>query len=138
MTDPSFLSVLRLLATTPDLSQREVASSVGISLGKANFCLRALIAKGLVKADNYRKSGNKLAYLYLLTPSGFAAKAELTRRFLARKVEEYEALRVEIERLERESQLVTVGAAARVRPDDLAIPDSRRCLTQPGSPEVIA
>ena len=79
---------------------------MGVSLGKANYCLRALIAKGFVKAKNYRKSGNKLAYLYLLTPAGVAAKADLTRQFLARRVKEYELLRQEIEGLERESEFV--------------------------------
>lgn len=103
--DATPLSVLRLLAASPHMSQREVASSVGVSLGKAHYCLRALIAKGLVKAKNYRKSSNKVAYLYLLTPEGVAAKADLTRRFLERKVKEYEALRQEIEELERESEL---------------------------------
>lgn len=98
--------MLRLLDASPQLSQREVAASVGVSLGTANFCLRALIAKGFVKAENYRKSSNKLAYLYLLTPAGVAAKADLTRRFLARKVIEYEALRLEIEGLERERERV--------------------------------
>jgi len=106
VTDPTSLTVLRLLAASPHLSQREVASSVGVSLGKANYCLRALIDKGFVKAENYRKSSNKLAYLYLLTPSGVVAKADMTRQFLARKVKEYEALRMEIESLERESELV--------------------------------
>ena len=106
VNDPTSLSVLRLLATSPHVSQREVASSVGVSLGKANYCLRALIAKGFVKAENYRKSSNKLAYLYLLTPAGVAAKADLTRQFLARKVKEYEVLRQEIEGLERESEVV--------------------------------
>ena len=106
VTDQTSLSVLRLLATSPHLSQRELASFVGVSLGKANYCLRALIAKGLVKAENYRKSSNKLAYLYFLTPAGVAAKADLTRQFLARKVKEYEALRLEIEGLERERELV--------------------------------
>jgi EPS-associated MarR family transcriptional regulator len=104
MTDRAFLSVLRVLASHPHLSQRQVASSVGVSLGKANYCIRALIAKGFVKAENYRKSSNKLAYLYLLTPAGVAAKADLTRHFLALKVQEYEALRLEIERLEREQE----------------------------------
>lgn len=105
-SDATSLGMLRLLAASPHLSQREVASSVGVSLGKANYCLRALIAKGFVKAENYRKSSNKLAYLYLLTPAGVAAKADLTRQFLARKVIEYEALRQEIEGLERETDLV--------------------------------
>ena len=81
-----------------------MASSLGVSLGKANYCLRALIAKGLVKSEDYRNSTNKLSYLYLLTPSGLAAKAELTRHFLARKVVEYEALRIEIERLRQDSE----------------------------------
>lgn len=106
VTDATSLSVLRLLAASPHLSQREVASSVGVSLGTANYCVRALIAKGFVKAENYRKSSNKVAYLYLLTPAGVAGKADLARRFLARKVKEYEALRHEIEVLRRESRLV--------------------------------
>lgn len=101
--DQAHLEVLRLLSDKPELSQREVASSLGMSLGKVNYCLKALIAKGFVKAENYRNSNNKLGYFYLLTPSGIAAKAELTKQFLARKVREYEALRLEIERLQRES-----------------------------------
>jgi EPS-associated MarR family transcriptional regulator len=100
---PEQLELLRLLDARAKLSQREVAASLGMSLGKANYCLRALIAKGLVKAQNYRNADNKLAYLYLLTPSGIAAKAELTRHFLARKVREYEMLRAEIEQLRTES-----------------------------------
>src|SRR5258708_39081982 len=94
---------MRLLGAKPELSQRQLATSLGMSLGKANYCLRALIAKGFVKAENYRNSRNKLAYFYLLTPSGIAAKAELSRRFLAHKVREYEALRLEIESLRTEN-----------------------------------
>ena len=101
--DPLSLDVLRLLAEQSQMSQRELASSAGVSLGKINYCLRALIRKGFVKAQNYRKSSNKLAYLYLLTPAGVAAKADLTRRFLAMKVNEYERLRLEIERLRLEA-----------------------------------
>jgi EPS-associated MarR family transcriptional regulator len=76
-----------------------------VSLGKANYVLRALIDKGFVKAENYRNSTNKLAYLYILTPKGLTAKAELTRKFLARKVHEYEELRLEIERLRQDSEV---------------------------------
>jgi EPS-associated MarR family transcriptional regulator len=97
------LDLMRLIETTPELSQRKVASSLDVSLGKANYCLQALIAKGFVKVENYRNSTNKLAYFYLLTPSGIAAKAELTREFLARKMREYEELRIEIEQLKQES-----------------------------------
>ena len=104
LTDAVSLSVLRLLSVKPNLSQREVATAVGVSLGKANYCLRALITKGLVKTENYRKSSNKRAYLYVLTPAGVVAKADLMRRFLVRKVREYEALRHEIEWLRRDSE----------------------------------
>jgi EPS-associated MarR family transcriptional regulator len=75
-----------------------------MSLGKANYCLRALIEKGFLKAENYRNSSNKLSYLYVLTPSGMAAKADLTRKFLARKMNEYESLRLEIEQLRRDTE----------------------------------
>jgi EPS-associated MarR family transcriptional regulator len=74
---------------------------VGISPGMANYCLRPLIAKGFVKAENHRSSRHKLAFLYLLTPAGTARKAESTRQFLASKVKEYEEMRMEIERLEQ-------------------------------------
>ena len=94
---------MRLLGAQPELSQRELASTLGTSLGKANYCLRALMQKGFVKAENYRNSNNRRAYLYLLTPSGIAAKAELTRQFLALKVREYGELRCEIERLQQEA-----------------------------------
>ena len=103
-TDRAQLEVMRLLRTKPELSQRELATSLGVSLGKANYCLRALVRKGFVKVENYRNSNNKLGYFYLLTPSGIAAKADLTREFLAVKIREYEELRVEIERLKRESE----------------------------------
>jgi MarR family transcriptional regulator, temperature-dependent positive regulator of motility len=95
---------MRLLDARQQLSQREVASSLGMSVGKVNYCLKALIARGFVKAENYRNSSNKLAYFYLLTPSGITAKAELTRNFLARKMREYDELKLEIERLREESE----------------------------------
>jgi MarR family transcriptional regulator, temperature-dependent positive regulator of motility len=102
--DSSILRVLRLLDGSPRLTQRDMAREMGVSLGKANYCLRALIGKGFVKVQNFRNSTNKRAYLYLLTPDGVAAKANLTRDFLARKREEYDALRLEVERLQQESE----------------------------------
>ena len=75
-----------------------------MSLGKANYVLKALLDKGLVKVQNFRSSENKRSYAYLLTPDGVATKAELTRQFLARKIEEFDALRIEIERLKAESE----------------------------------
>lgn len=95
---------MRLLEEQPKLSQRQVAVSLGMSLGKVNYCLQALIQKGFVKAENYRNSSNKLAYFYLLTASGIAAKADLTRKFLSRKMKEYDELRLEIERLQHETK----------------------------------
>ena len=104
MTDSSLLGVLRLLAASPSRTQREMAHELGMSLGKANYLLRALLGKGFVKVQNFRNSYNKRGYAYLLTPDGVAAKAELTRDFLARKIEEYDALRIEIEQLRGESE----------------------------------
>jgi EPS-associated MarR family transcriptional regulator len=82
-----------------------MAHELGMSLGKANYLLRALLGKGFVKIQNFRNSSNKRGYAYLLTPEGVAAKAELTRHFLARKIEEFDALRLEIERLRVESEV---------------------------------
>jgi len=83
-----------------------MAQELGMSLGKANYLLNALLGKGFVKVQNFHNSSSKRAYAYLLTPEGVTAKAELTRRFLARKIEEYDALRLEIERLKEESTAV--------------------------------
>lgn len=104
--DSSLLSVLRLLDASPNRTQREMAHELGVSLGKANYVLRALLAKGFVKVQNFRNNSNKRSYMYLLTPEGVAAKADLTREFLAIKVAEYDALRREIERLRQDSSEV--------------------------------
>ena len=84
---------MRILEDTPDLTQRELAEMLGISVGGINFCLNALIEKGFVKVANFQKSKNKFGYVYLLTPRGIAKKASLTRGFLRRKMNEYEELR---------------------------------------------
>jgi len=91
--------LLKLLEPNPRLSQREVAKELGISLGKVNYCLRALVDRGWIKAANFKKSNNKTAYMYLLTPRGIEEKARVTTRFLQTKMREYEALRAEIEQL---------------------------------------
>lgn len=96
------LEILRLVEKRPERTQREIASSLGISLGAANFCLRALVEKGLVKVRNFRASDNKLRYAYVLTPRGLSAKIDMTRAFLKRKLDEYETLRGEIETLQQE------------------------------------
>lgn len=95
---------LDLLDHSPDLNQRQLAAELGISLGKTNYCLRALLSKGLVKAQNFKNSQNKLAYAYVLTPSGIAARADLTVEFLQIKRREYEKLRLEIDHLQEKAQ----------------------------------
>jgi EPS-associated MarR family transcriptional regulator len=99
------LKVLRHLEEHPDVTQRELARELGISLGKANYCLKTLINKGLVKAKNFKNSNNKRAYLYILTPKGIEAKAKISVQFLRRKINEYEALRLEIEQLKTELKI---------------------------------
>ena len=105
-TTETHLKLLRHLEENPDVTQRELARELGISLGKANYCLKALINKGLIKAKNFKNSANKRAYLYILTPHGIEAKARISVRFLQRKMEEYEALRQEIEQLKTELETI--------------------------------
>ena len=95
--------VLRLLEVNPQMKQRELAAAAGVSLGKTNYCINALLEKGLIKVQNFRSNKRKLAYAYLLTPAGIAEKAVLTQRFLRRKMEEYEVLKTEIELLKQEA-----------------------------------
>jgi EPS-associated MarR family transcriptional regulator len=99
--------VMRLLESNPALSQRDVARELGISLGKVNYCLQALVRKGWIKATNFKNSHNKAAYMYLLTPRGLEEKGRLTVQFLVIKVREYEKLRIEIEQMRREAEGVT-------------------------------
>jgi EPS-associated MarR family transcriptional regulator len=102
LQEEAHLKVMRMIAADPEISQREIARQLGISLGKTNYCLRALTAKGFVKVRNFRKSNSKLRYVYQLTPRGLEHKARLTLAFLERKQSEYEALKREIAELSRE------------------------------------
>ena len=97
--------VLRLLESNPHLTQRELSKSLGVSLGGINYCLNALIAKGAVKIENFKYNKNKWVYAYLLTPRGLAEKTALTGYFLKIKMQEYQALKEEIETLNQEAQL---------------------------------
>jgi EPS-associated MarR family transcriptional regulator len=94
--------LMQLLHENPHLSQREMAKALGISFGGINYCLNALIDKGLVKIHNFNQNQNKFGYVYLLTPNGISEKALLTGRFLKRKLNEYEALKAEIKALRSE------------------------------------
>ena len=96
------LKVLRHLENDPKITQRELAKELGVSLGKANYCLKALIDRGLIKTGNFKNSNCKSAYLYILTPKGIEEKSRITLHFLKRKIEEYEILSGEIVELQRE------------------------------------
>jgi EPS-associated MarR family transcriptional regulator len=112
LTDPQRLEILKLLQTKPQMSQRDLAQAMGVSLGKANYCLRALMDKGLVKLENFRSNPDKRQYAYLLTPAGLEEKSRITLAFLRRKVVEYEALQREIEQLrgDLKSSRIQTGA----------------------------
>ena len=96
--------ILKALEENPEISQRDLAVHLGVSLGKTNFCLQVLMEKGWIKVKNFKNSKNKQAYAYLLTPSGIEEKATLTVRYLRRKMQEYEILKQEIEYLSKEVQ----------------------------------
>lgn len=98
--DEVHFRVMRLIQENPQLTQRDLARRLGVSLGKANYCLKALVEKGFVKAENFQRSDRKLAYAYLLTPAGIDEKARVTVAFLRRKMQEFEALKAEIEGLQ--------------------------------------
>ena len=104
LTDEDRYRILRRLAKDPGASQRALAEELGISVGKVNYCLKAMIEKGFLKANNFRTSQNKRAYMYYLTPQGFEEKARVTVRFLRRKLSEYESLEAEIAQLKLEAQ----------------------------------
>ncbi len=100
--EDTYFRIMRILQENPDLTQRELANKIGMSVGGLNYCLNALIDKGLVKMQNFSNSKNKFKYMYLLTPMGVAEKVALTTRFLSRKIEEYDALKLEIDALSSE------------------------------------
>ncbi len=102
LDDSITYELFKNLAADPNTSQRVLSRTLGISLGKVNYCLKALIAKGWIKAKNFEKSSNKSGYAYILTPSGLESKARVTARFLRYKIAEYEKLQIEIEAMRRE------------------------------------
>jgi len=102
MSDSIYLNVLKIVEENPKITQRQLASTLGVSLGKVNYCLKSLIDKGWVKASNFKNNKNKKAYMYLMTPSGIDQKARMTIRFLGHKMKEYEKLKCEIQQLKRD------------------------------------
>ena len=102
LQEDTYFRVLRMLQDNPDMTQREIAEKLGISTSGLNYCLKALIDKGWIKMQNFSQSKNKFGYIYVLTPQGIAEKIALTSRFLKRKMQEYDALKVEIKTLQSE------------------------------------
>ena len=98
----SHYRVMQVLQNNPKISQRELSIELGVSLGKLNYCLKALVKKGWVKVENFNQSRNKMKYIYLLTPKGIVEKAHMTQSFLGRKIQEYDSLRAEIEKIRKE------------------------------------
>ena len=94
--DQDHFNVLRKIKSKPKSTQRELAEELGFSLGKLNYCIRALKSKGLVKMNNFKKNPNKLNYTYLLTPKGISEKTKLTLAFMKRKIQEYEELKKDL------------------------------------------
>ena len=102
MKEEIHYNVLKHIEDNPSITQRELAKELGVSVGKVNYCLKALIDKGWIKANNFKNSNKKLAYFYILTPSGIEQKAKITMNFLKRKMSDYEELKQEIEVLKNE------------------------------------
>lgn len=111
MQDEITYKLLKTIENEPHLSQREIAQKMGVSLGKTNYCLKALLDKGFIKVRNFYKNKKKKAYIYILTPNGIEEKAQVTYRFLQRKISEYESIKAEIESLKNETALA-------INPDD--------------------
>lgn len=97
--------LLKLVESNPNLTQRQMAVEMGLSLGKFNYCLKELVKKGLVKVERFTSSSNKAGYMYILTPHGIEQKAKITTAFLCRKMQEYEQIKKEISELRQEVQL---------------------------------
>ena len=96
--DPDKFNVLRKVNSNPNISQRELANQLNLSLGKVNYCLKSLKNKGLVKIKNFKRSENKLRYAYILTPKGIAEKTKITMNFMKKKMQEYDELKSEIQK----------------------------------------
>ncbi|PCK10084.1 MAG: MarR family EPS-associated transcriptional regulator [Alteromonadaceae bacterium] len=105
LSDELRYKLLKSIESDPKISQRQLASQMGLSLGKVNYCIKALVDVGYVKLQNFTQSQNKLGYCYNLTPKGISEKSSVTMRFLKSKQDQYEALKVEIEVLRKEAEV---------------------------------
>ena len=117
LQEDTYFRVMGILQENPNLTQRELADKLGLSLGGLNYCLRALIDKGFVKMQNFNKAENKLKFVYLLTPRGIKEKSALTYRFLERKMQEYGVLKAEIETLKGQIDSGAYAQSKDLHPD---------------------
>jgi EPS-associated MarR family transcriptional regulator len=127
-TDEIHFRVLRMLQQQPQMTQRDLARHLGVSLGKANYCLQALVQRGFIKVENFRHSDHKLGYIYLLTPHGIEEKARVTVRFLRNRMAEFDALKQEISEIQAtlvaDSETIRDGVAGRAGSAPLAPPEA--------------
>jgi len=107
LQDEIAYKLLKLIEDAPHLSQREIAQKMGVSLGKTNYCMKALVDKGFIKLQNFYNNKKKSSYIYFLTPQGIEEKAAVTYRFLQRKIDEYEKIKVEIANLQNETDMAS-------------------------------
>ena len=112
LQEDTYFRVMRLIEANPDLTQRELAEALGVSVGGLNYCLKALIQKGFVKVNNFKQSKNKFGYVYLLPPAGAGEKARLMASFLRRKMQEYEAIKAEIDALTKDAPLPAMNGSS--------------------------
>ncbi len=119
LQEDTYFRVMRLLEANPELTQRQLAVALGVSVGGLNYCLKALMQKGFLKVSNFKQNKNKLGYVYLLTPAGVAEKARLTASFLQRKMQEYEAIKAEIETLTKDATLMPLRVPGQARDSKL-------------------
>lgn len=110
LQEEAYFQIIRLMETSPQITQRELAGNLGISLGKVNYCINALMAKGWIKLQNFSASPKKIGYVYLLTPEGIKQRTLLTAKFLSRKIKEYEQLKVELAKLKIEVKISNQGS----------------------------
>ncbi|WP_426104730.1 MarR family EPS-associated transcriptional regulator [Massilia sp. TSP1-1-2] len=134
LQEDTYYQVMHILRDSPDLTQRELAERLGVSVSGLNYCLKALINKGWVKMQNFSYSKNKFGYVYILTAKGIAEKAALTGDFLKRKLEEYDALKAEIETLKAELSAER-ATQARSPCSGGAVPPERPAAAAPAAPQ---
>lgn len=108
--EEAYFQIIRLMESNPQITQRELADKLGVSLGKVNYCVNALVAKSWIKLQNFSNNPKKIGYYYLLTPVGIKEKTVLTAKFLNRKIQEYESLKSEIEVLKIEAKALNLEA----------------------------